>query len=560
MRLGLIGAQDRSSLTGVYSMSDKVENENFIGQIDNYLYRNKNFYYGSLSGANIYGFDISRDGYNLYLIDLTSGSTSIDHFKLSTEWDITTAYFVSRITNVATTVTGPGEGSPTGIRINDDGTILSFNGQGGDRVFNYYLPTPYSLTNALYGNIKTLQVIGSGSGQDTQAQAIAFGDNGTKMYIVGYTNDRIYQWDLSTAWDISTASYSNKSLSVTTQEGEPRGLYIGDNGTKVYVVGPVNDQVRQYNLSTPWDISTGSYVAGTSVLSQDSFQQGIYFKPDGTKMFMIGTTNDRVYEYSLSSAWDITTLSFTTSILVNSFDLVYLDIAFSSDGTRMYLAGDNDNTIDMYTLSTAWDITTYSFSTQLSVGASPLGLASLYGMDVSSDGSKLYILDGTYGVKQFDMLVPWELRSTNIGYYSISGQSTQSQGLAFGDNGTKMYVVDDLNDRVYQYNLTIPWVPTNYTTTFVNSFSILSQEGSSQGVVFSRGGNRMYIVGLGNDIIYQYNLSTPWDISTVSYSNKSLPVGGQDISPRDIATSDSTHKFYILGDVNDRIYQYDCLF
>lgn len=560
MRLGLIGSPNRTELGGVYSMNDNLEFEKFVGEIDTYVYSGKSFAYGGNS-TFMYGIEMSRDGNNVYLVDAGTSSQSIDRYVLSTPYDISTASFSDRITNITTSITGPGEGSPRGVNISDDGTILTFVGAGGDRVYNYYLPTPYSLTGAVYGNMKFRQVVGSGSGQDLYPHGLSFGDNGTKMYVVGYNNDRIYQWNLSTAWDVSSASYSNNSLYVGTQEGEPRGLFIGDNGTKVYVVGPTNDQVRQYNLGTAWNISTGTYFGGTSVLSQDSIQQGIYFKLDGTKMYMIGSTGDRVYQYSLSTAWDITTLTYdSVSAYVGTYDTIYSGVAFKSDGTRMYLVGDGSNTVDEYILSTPWNVSTASYNAEVVIGNSPLALGALYDIDVSSDGSKLYVLDGSQGVVQFDMIIPWQLNSLNIGYYSISAYSPSSTSLFFGDNGTKMYVSDESNDRVYQWNLSIPWIPTLGTTSYYSNCFVGSQEASPFGITFSKNGDRMFVVGFGSDTIYQYNLSTPWDISTASYSGKNRIVNDIDTAPRGLCSSRSMHKFYLLGDGNDRIYQYDYLF
>ena len=38
------------------------------------------------------------------------------------------------------------------------------------------------------------------------------------MYVVGSSLDTVYQYALSTAWDVSTASYDSVSLSVSSQD------------------------------------------------------------------------------------------------------------------------------------------------------------------------------------------------------------------------------------------------------------------------------------------------------------------------------------------------------
>ena len=61
-----------------------------------------------------------------------------------------------------------------------------------------------------------------------------------------------------------------------------------------------------------WQIDNASYdnAASFSVTSQDITPTDIFFKPDGTKMYMLGDSSNTVYQYSLSTAWDIVTASY----------------------------------------------------------------------------------------------------------------------------------------------------------------------------------------------------------------------------------------------------------
>ena len=53
-----------------------------------------------------------------------------------------------------------------------------------------------------------------GVGQETLPTALAFRDTGAKMYVLGTTNDRVYQYTLATPWDVSTATYDNISFKI----------------------------------------------------------------------------------------------------------------------------------------------------------------------------------------------------------------------------------------------------------------------------------------------------------------------------------------------------------
>ncbi len=74
----------------------------------------------------------------------------------------------------------------------------------------------------------------------------------------------------------------------------------------MYVIGYTGDDVNEYDLSTAWDITTASYLQNFSVAAQETGPTGLFFKPDGTKMYVIGTTGDAVWQYSTGFVGDAT--------------------------------------------------------------------------------------------------------------------------------------------------------------------------------------------------------------------------------------------------------------
>ena len=115
--------------------------------------------------------------------------------------------------------------------------------------------------------------------------------------------------------DLAAFSYASKSFSVGTQETFPTGLAFSTDGTKMYVVGQTNRTVYQYTLTTAWDVSTASYVKGLSVSTQDSIPTGLAFSLDGTKMYVVGQGNDTVYQYNSTQT------SSTTTVQVSSISV-----------------------------------------------------------------------------------------------------------------------------------------------------------------------------------------------------------------------------------------------
>ena len=256
----------------------------------------------------------------------------------------------------------------------------------------------YDVANASYDSVSF-----SVSSQESGVTALSFKPDGTVVYVVGTTNDTVYQYSLSTAWDLSSASYGSVNFYVAGQEASPTGLMFKSDGTKMYIVGISSDTIYQYSLSTAWNVSTASYDSVSfSVSSQDTSPRNIQFKSDGTKLYVTGYTNDTIYQYSLSTAYDLSTASYdSVSLSVTSQDTAPTGIFFKSDGTKMYMVGQTNKNIFQYTLSTAWDLSTASYDS------------------VS---------------------------------FSFATQDDAPCSIAFGNSGTKMYMLGQVSPAIYQYS------------------------------------------------------------------------------------------------------------
>ena len=103
----------------------------------------------------------------------------------------------------------------------------------------------------------------------------------------------------------------------------------------MFVIGWRGDDVNEYTLSTAWDVSTASFVDSTSSIDADG--RDVRFNPDGTKMFVLGRGSDKVYAFSLSTAFDISTSSSINNFSVTSEEEDANGLAFNLDGTKMYV-------------------------------------------------------------------------------------------------------------------------------------------------------------------------------------------------------------------------------
>lgn len=441
--------------------------------------------------------------------------------------------------------------APNGLFLKPDGLkMYVICGSSADEINEYNLSSAWDISTASY--VQNFSV----SAQETLPNGLFFKPDGTKMYIIGASGNDVNEYTLSLAWDISTASYV-QNFSVATEETSPSSLFFKPDGTKMYIVGSSGVDVNEYNLSSAWDISTASYVQNFSVSAQMNFPSGLFFKPDGTKMYVIGGgSGDDVNEYDLSSAWDISTSSFLQTFSGAAQETNPQGVFFKPDGLRMYIVGDATDSVYSYTLTSAWDISTASFDLPTE------GYFSVAGEDTAPldlflkpDGTKMYVV-GSAGddVNEYDLSTAWEVSSASyVQNFSVAAQDSSPSGLFFKPDGTKMYVLGITGQDVNEYSLSSAWDIS--TASYVQNFSISSQETVPLALFFKHDGTRMYVTGEEGLDVNEYSLSTAWDISTASYV-QNFSVSAQETSPRGLFFKPDGTKMYITGAIGDDVNEY----
>ena len=299
--------------------------------------------------------------------------------------------------------------------------------------------------------------------------------NGIKPTSYQESLGSITSGSVTSGYDLSVAAYASKSLTVSGQDTTAQGFTLSSDGSKLYFVGSSGDAVYQYSLSTAWDLSTASYDSvSLSVTSQDSTPNDVRFKTDGTKMYVIGSGSDAVYQYSLSTAWDLSTASYdSVSFSVASQDVAPYSFVFKPDGTKMFFFGGATQDIFQYSLSTAWDISTASYD-----GVSydlTSGYPAATAIEIKPDGTKLYLTDTTFdGVYQFSLLTAWDISTASYDSvsFSASSQDTQVREVRFSSDGTSMYILGATTGRIYQYSTGTTLTTNSLDLSTGNAFQI----------------------------------------------------------------------------------------
>ena len=254
-----------------------------------------------------------------------------------------TPWEISGATYVATYLPSATETSPQGIAFKPDGTKMYISGNrqlvNGGRIHEFNLSTAWDLTSASFSQFLSIP---DSSGVSRPGD-MHFKPDGTRLYFMSSASDKVAEYSLSTAWNVATGSLT-RSFSVTSQDGAPTGITMKNDGTKMYVAGRITDRIYEYNLSTAWNVSTASILQNKSVSAQDIQPYGLFLKPDGTRMYLIGQRYDSAYQYNLSTANNISTASYVATVNFQQYGTnEYLNdvdaITFSPDGIHMYVCG-----------------------------------------------------------------------------------------------------------------------------------------------------------------------------------------------------------------------------
>lgn len=585
----------------------------------------------------------------------TGHDAGINHaasFSLSTAWDISTTSLgtttpvrnLSGLNTIGNGVTFKGIANLTGtsnpgvtfdVLFNSTGTTAWF--LTSDSVIRQYtLGTAYDLKTLSYAN-KSLSV----SSQNSAPRGIAWGDSGSKFYMVSLTGRRLYQYSASVSYDLGTVTYSNKSFDLNNAVStltSPYKVNWKPDGTRFFVICGSSEAIYQFNCSTAWDISTASYSNGFKSVNPP-FNFGSYaFDMDPNGLFFIvgGYSGYRVSKWSLSTAWDITTAGsysitdrydWANDILCVRYSCSSYAVRFIDSGSKLFLSIDGKansivnlstsyalntaswtspssnylvtralsnfhhlgnfafnesgadagkkivyidtnaaNGLRVITLSTAWDISSASSDStnplKLIIAHYPQFMTASVG--ATNNGEYYYTADGNGVIScQFKVTTPWTTTPTEYSAVRPSQYWARPSLLKvwndrtfkFGNDGQYLYAIDSQNDTV-RYTLNTAYDLTTINSTTIRTSLFRFQDTAPSDFAFSSDGQTLYMVGRSTDTVYQYSLSTAWDHSTASYTNKSFYVGSQENNPYAITFDPDGNYLFVGGDSQDDIFKY----
>ena len=246
--------------------------------------------------SNPVGMYFSLDGLALYILGLTNAT--IFQYAMSTPFDLNTSIYTGK----SKLLTGESS-SPTDIWFSADlsRAYMLSGGFGTGTVFQYDLTTSGDISTAVYNSVSF-----SMASEDDLGTDITFSPDGSRMYIAGVLTSSVFQYSLSSPFDIGTATYTGLSKDFSPLGHAPASTFFKPDGTRVFILDITAETTFQYNLGTPWDISTAAY-SGLSffVGDEDDNPRDLFFGPVGKNIYILGATTDKLYRYETFQAWTI---------------------------------------------------------------------------------------------------------------------------------------------------------------------------------------------------------------------------------------------------------------
>lgn len=256
--------------------------------------------------------------------------------------------------------------------------------------------SPYSFSGLSYAN-KSF----SFTSQDSSNNGLAFNPNGTKMYMTGSANDVIYQYSLNPAWDVSTASYDNVSLSMSGySSGSQYSIEFKSDGSVMYISDNSQDSIDIYTVSSGSEYVLNQYsynsTKSLSAISLITNLRSIIFKPDGSKFFALCNATNKVYEFTMSTDWDVANAQHSSSDTYDVFSAVSESSPRSAyvtpDGTQLLVSGTDNDKIHRFVLTSPWQVNSATYTSGDDFDFSgTLGTSSCVTMVASDDGTFLYL-------------------------------------------------------------------------------------------------------------------------------------------------------------------------
>ncbi len=284
---------------------------------------------------------------------------------------------------------------PNGITFNPNGTKMFVSFQS-DFINEYNLSTPFDISTHTYAGDGERCNLATGWSEEAyeeepnQTGDLTFSSDGLYIFVINrglntVDNDALWRYDLTKPYDVSTCTLAQEkdpdasealngwrlgSIETNHARHHAQGIAINPEGTKIFIsfngtgggAASDKDSIREYSLSTPYDLSTLTHVDSAGILLTQSNPDAIFFSANGKKIFVTDHTRYTVAQYSLSIAYDTSSNVKDGEVIIKNFITTKTAsqtraLAFSANGLKMFVSDDNgDDSIHEFDLVCPFNI------------------------------------------------------------------------------------------------------------------------------------------------------------------------------------------------------------
>lgn len=478
------------------------------------------------SGETISDVTFGTDNANVYLTckpPSNSFDVVIRQYSLATPKYINTASYVSNV--VITTNTIPNYSS---LHFgSDNGNVYLYIGSAAGSAYQIrrgFMPAYGAVASTVWTTANTIQKFSiSGS----KNHGISLSDTGDTVFINNVTG-ALFAYPLTTPWDTNTINTNplvEQFMDLRYRMETIKSCSFFNNGKSVIVCEaiPVQPIVHKIELDTAWNIESHTKtVKDTGVLFTRSITDTTTitsFAIDSTGTNVYASGGVAINQFKLSTPWDLSTASYFANANTQIYTLSSLIQKTYDGNTFIYGTEAASNRIAQYSMASNGDIRTLSylrtntipFSTSLSFPTFTFSSNNQY-LYTSAHGSNFQPLI-RYNYNSSSNVSNYSFDQSSTGRYSFLPDLTEFQwntqkGMYITPDGRKLFI--KATTYLYEYSLSTPWEVS--TAAYVRKVIPPSSMGIGTLFYISPNGRRAHTVS--GSTIYYATMATPWDITT----------------------------------------------
>ena len=367
----------------------------------------------------------SHDGTKLFFVrGQTGGTAGVYEYTLGTAYDLSTASYVTKIDRFWDVGRNAQSGSISyryqaacACEWSADGHVFKVFYADTPRHVNWVTDVPFSVADfKLEGRQNTLT--------SCRAAKIDPFDEKTVYITTGAGTSSSFQFEPSpiyndtylAGWNRPTAWSKASGFSATINDRVEEFCFNSD-GTRIYWCNTTYDTVYQADLSTAYDPTTASNVDGPTDSSSTNLWSIKVAGPNDEYLYWISdASNGYIYRITMATPGDITTINngvfdFTTYDTNQSYTCTKdpYSIQFNADGTKMFYSMKGDAAYNIYEvpLSTAYDLS--SAGTEVTYDFKDF---------TGANSNSLYQYDRSSGSGDWYHTLQWTITNTKFEFYN----------------------------------------------------------------------------------------------------------------------------------------------